>query len=213
MVDIENTEPEVIQKTFTPLAAERITGVTRMQQRNWRRFGYLGSNGGAVAEFYAYDLVEIWVIGMLAERGIGPARGRKAAASIALRILAHAEQRPAAFPADILPTIENPTLYFTAYPSCGSARFFVWFPNDLIGFGDHVEDLIAGRGLFGHVGDVLPESVTDLRASGALIVLDLESLAIQFLERTGPLFQQNPASYPVVKRGPGRPRKPPTKET
>ena len=168
---------------FTPLEAERITGVARATQANWRRFGFTPRYAGH-ARYGVFRLSELWAIGLMSERGVGPERARKVAGSVALRIAAHAEASPEAFPGPV----GDPSIYRNATPSGGLARFFAWFPSDMIGFGDSLDDLIAGRGLFGWAGGVLPEGGGDLTLPGALIVLDMKSLAGTLLRRAGPLF-------------------------
>src|ERR1700712_2497171 len=117
-------EPIYIPRQFTPPEVERFTGVARATQRNWRRYGFIPHHVGH-ARFQPSALIELWVFGLLGERGIGPDRARKVAGSIALRITAHAECRREAFPA----AVADMSLYATAFASCGLARFFAWFPS------------------------------------------------------------------------------------
>jgi hypothetical protein len=61
--------------TFNPGEAERITGVSTVQQRDWRRRGYLPANEGH-ARFDAFSLGELWALKLLADRGIGPQQSK-----------------------------------------------------------------------------------------------------------------------------------------
>lgn len=68
---------EITLTQFTPGQAEKITGVSVVQQRNLRRHGYLISNEGH-ARFNAFGLARLLAIQILADRGIGPALTAKA---------------------------------------------------------------------------------------------------------------------------------------
>ncbi len=61
---------------FTPAEAERITGVNVTLQRDWRRRGFLPSNEGH-ARFDVFSLAKMRFLGVMSERGIGPASTEK----------------------------------------------------------------------------------------------------------------------------------------
>lgn len=63
---------------FTPAEAERITGVSTAQQRDWRRREFLPANEGH-ARFDLFQLASMLVLKVLADRGIGPAAAREEA--------------------------------------------------------------------------------------------------------------------------------------
>jgi hypothetical protein len=66
-----NLKFEVV--TFSPAEVESIAGVSPSLQRDWRRRKFLPKNAGRHARFDAYQLMEIWAMRALADRGIGPA--------------------------------------------------------------------------------------------------------------------------------------------
>lgn len=71
---------------FTPGEAERITGVTTVNQRNWRRWEFLPKAEGH-ARFDAFALAEMWVLKLLSDRGIGPQLGKEVASICAAGIM------------------------------------------------------------------------------------------------------------------------------
>lgn len=56
---------------FTPSEVADITGISLDNQRNFRRSGYLPKNSGH-ARFSLHDAARLLVIGLMAERGVGP---------------------------------------------------------------------------------------------------------------------------------------------
>ncbi|MDO9638115.1 MAG: hypothetical protein Q7J44_06210 [Pseudotabrizicola sp.] len=62
---------DVAFNLFTPADAAKITGVSQTLQRNWRRHGYLPEGEGHT-RFDVFSLAELYALGMLAERGVGP---------------------------------------------------------------------------------------------------------------------------------------------
>ncbi|QTI79020.1 hypothetical protein IAI58_15505 [Roseomonas marmotae] len=75
--------------SFTPGEAERITGVSTAQQRDWRRRGFLPSNEGH-ARFDLFSMAEMWVLKLMADRGIGPQAVKEVAGTCATGIAWHA---------------------------------------------------------------------------------------------------------------------------
>ncbi len=75
--------------TFTPAEAERITGVPTVQQRDWRRRGFLPSNAGH-ARFDAFNLAELLTLKRMAERDIGLQAVSKIAPWVTRSIVWHA---------------------------------------------------------------------------------------------------------------------------
>ena len=65
---------ELTFNRYAATAAERITDVSAMLQRNWRRHGYLPTNEGH-ARFDLFELAQLRALGMLAARGVGPNLG------------------------------------------------------------------------------------------------------------------------------------------
>lgn len=62
---------EITPMTFSPREAERITGISVDQQRDYRRHGYLPKVDGH-ARFDAYDLAKLYFVKAMADRGVGP---------------------------------------------------------------------------------------------------------------------------------------------
>jgi hypothetical protein len=75
--------------TFTPSQVEAITTLSTTLQRDWRRRGFLPYGDGH-ARFDAMDVAELWVMKLLADRGIGPQQGRDCAPWPAYGIVARA---------------------------------------------------------------------------------------------------------------------------
>lgn len=62
--------------TFTAREAARITGVSPVQQRNYRRHGYLQGTDAGWNRFGPSEIAELFVMNQLSERGIAPAHFR-----------------------------------------------------------------------------------------------------------------------------------------
>lgn len=84
---------------FTPGEAERITGLTTVMQRDWRRRGFVGASEGH-ARFNGFDLAEMWALKLLSDRGIGPQHGREVADWLAGGIMLYALQDRRAYEGD-----------------------------------------------------------------------------------------------------------------
>ncbi|MCX5513738.1 hypothetical protein C3941_13660 [Kaistia algarum] len=96
---------------FTPAEVEKITGLSTMMQRDWRRRGFIPVVGGH-ARFDPFSLAEIFVMKLLADRGIGPIHSRGVAEWCAIGIL------------------WNALLWVDAYEG-DHLRTFEWYPEDV----------------------------------------------------------------------------------
>lgn len=96
---------------FSPADLERVAGLTRVMQRDWRRRGFLPTMDGR-ATFDFIQIAQFWFMVHLAQRGLGPKSSQKAAAlaaravaeallhlegAVELPVKASASQIPAAF--------------------------------------------------------------------------------------------------------------------
>lgn len=57
---------------FTPSEVAEISGISLDNQRNFRRSGYLPKTSGQHARFTLHETARLLVIGLMAERGVGP---------------------------------------------------------------------------------------------------------------------------------------------
>lgn len=91
--------------TFTPGEAERITGLSTMMQRDWRRRGFIESTEGH-ARFDAFALAELMVLKMLADAGVGPQDGVEIAKFCAAGVMWHSLQWVDAYEGDYQRALE-----------------------------------------------------------------------------------------------------------
>lgn len=73
--------------TFTPAEAAKISGVSVVLQRGWRRRGFLPREEGH-ARFDAFAVAELMILERLAHRGIGPQAGKAIAGTCAAAAVA-----------------------------------------------------------------------------------------------------------------------------
>lgn len=85
--------------SFTPGEVEKITGLSTMMQRDWRRRGFLPTAAGH-ARFDPFALAEIFVMKLLADRGVGPVHTKEVADICAIGILWHALRTVDAYEGD-----------------------------------------------------------------------------------------------------------------
>lgn len=86
--------------TFTPGEAETVTGLSTTMQRDWRRRRFLSAPDGKQARFDAFGLASLWTAKMLADRGIGPAESHGILQYCAAGIVWHALQLVDAYEGD-----------------------------------------------------------------------------------------------------------------
>lgn len=91
--------------SFTPGEVEKITGLSTMMQRDWRRRGFLPSMAGH-ARFDPFALAEVFVMKLLADRGVGPVHSKEVADWCAIGILWHALKTVDAYEGDHLRTFD-----------------------------------------------------------------------------------------------------------
>lgn len=75
---------------FTPAEAERVTTLSTVNQRDWRRRGYLLSTTSGHARFDAFALAETWSLKLLADRGVGPQEAQSVARLLGASIVRQA---------------------------------------------------------------------------------------------------------------------------
>lgn len=88
-------------ETYTPQEAEVITGVPQTTVRNWRRAGYLERHAGH-ARYTVADLLVIYSMGMLVDRGITVKAAQAFAPGTARAIFQSLLYRDAAYAPDLL---------------------------------------------------------------------------------------------------------------
>ncbi len=84
---------------FGASEAERITGVSAMRQRDFRRHGYLPPITGR-ARFDVFELAELFVLKIMMDRNIGPQEAMNVTDICALGIVWHALMEKGAFAGD-----------------------------------------------------------------------------------------------------------------
>lgn len=190
---------------FTPYQAEKITGLSVANQRDWRRRGYLKQNHGH-ARFDAFDLAEIMVLSDMSRRGIGPKDASPLSALCASAIVYYALRWIDAYEGDHMRAYEWNAHVYPEGISWGTkaewlakvilkergyhvipAPYFVWWAN--------------GSELWVHSLDkAFSDGVSDdPRWDGPVIVLSLEALGGRLIRRCEtPIvhveFGENPSS-------------------
>lgn len=112
---MQNIQFEPVQ--FGAAEAERITGMSQATERNNRRQGYLEAPSGR-ARHQGHGLALRLVMAVLAERGLGPAKGHPIAAAAAALIYRFALRQPGAIAgikADSPLTGPGPKRFLVAY--------------------------------------------------------------------------------------------------
>jgi len=157
--------------TFTPGEAERVTGVSTVQQRDWRRRGFLSAGDGGWTMYRSIDLAELLVMRQAAALGVGPAVAKAWATSAAWRIQQFAEQ----FPGVVEDQTEGEVGSRMRWHSDPPQRFLIVTH----GTGAHFTDSIDS--LFGSEDVITPHTA----AIGSAVVIDLRSLALELFHRAG----------------------------
>lgn len=163
---------------FSAAEAEAITGLAVMEQRNWRRRGYLPPlPDSRHARFGVTDLAEMQIRAALAFRGIGPARSEAIGPSCALRITAHALGWSNAWTGNPWDAPGETWGCKAEWLTAGAVgvrknRFFVWTEETHL-FTDNVAACFDGT-----------VDLPRLRP-GPVVVLDLEAMGGDLLDRAG----------------------------
>ena len=164
--------------TFEAREAEWITGVGRQIQREWRRRGFFAWEGEGRADHKLHDLARLIVMGVLADRGIGPSMSMDIATSAALRIEYFALNVPS--------SIEDSTgdEFERALARSGRPRVaaFVGWTNKAI---RPERFLVAEAGGITSLTNDLNTVFTAPNFDGAVVVLDLEVLGTTIATRAG----------------------------
>jgi len=90
---------KIVLNRFSPAEAAKIVQVSTTLQRNWRRHGYLPVAEGH-ARFDVFALAELYALGVLAARGVGPHQGIEVAELIGAGIVWNALAVRAAYEGD-----------------------------------------------------------------------------------------------------------------
>ncbi|MFT3724633.1 MAG: hypothetical protein QM773_13750 [Hyphomonadaceae bacterium] len=91
--------------SFSPAEVAEITGLSTLMQRDWRRRGYLRSTDGH-ARFDPFDVLEVWSMKELADRGVGPVHSKDVAEWVAIGAMYHATTFREAYEGDHYRTFE-----------------------------------------------------------------------------------------------------------
>lgn len=195
MVDTIPLEPQFRYRKFSAAECECITKIGQQSVRNWRRLGYLPSYFGKHASFFPKDVLEIWVFDLMTKSGISPSATKRYANHIAALVMDLSERNPNAMLADM------DACLFKPIPG-GTARYVVIFPSGIIGLGGDIASILTGCGTFTRSADSKQIETGDLAMNAALVVLDIETLAAEFVARSGALWVPNPLF--IKSSGPAR---------
>lgn len=194
-----HSHPEELQfklAEFAPVELEQITTLSRMMQRDWRQRGFLPKSDRH-ARFNVFEVVNVWVMKMFSDRGIGPARSSSVTPRIAAAIVAYVmsweeaawggltDEVLAVARGSKVPHLDwmryNPQFSTFAltemlFDSLDVGRVereesVIWFPNDEVAFGSISN--IAGA----------PAKGFDPRFDGAAIVLSIDRIAENLIRR------------------------------
>ncbi len=169
---------KIEQITATAADAERLTGLTQTVQRDWRRHGYLPRFDGW-AQYDLKALASLLFMHKMAQRNIGPMLSSQHADSVGLRIARFAAKSIDCWTGDIdrVPgeTWAEKHRWLNPFRPVGDPdlRFFLWAADGTPHFTHSVDAFFNDR-----VSD-------DPTVAGAVVVLDLESMASVLLTAAG----------------------------
>ena len=171
---------------FKASEAARITGLSTVLQLDYRRRGYLPTSKGH-ARFNAIDLAELWTLRVLADRGIGPQRGKIVSRACAEAMVLFALKDKAAWSGWPRGLLKAPTPWLdmdfanSHFSERRSEHLLVWW----------------GEESFVWTND-LSEAFVSARPNGseaAAIVLDIEFAGVELLQNAaGPLVKVEKAN-------------------
>ena len=183
---------------FSAAGAEDLTGVGVLQQRNWRRHGFLPPvEASRNASFHLPELCELLAYQLLATRGIGPTAAQAIVPDAARGIMFHvlgwtnAYSGPGKRPEPSLFWGEMANVHRVKIMGQDGSlpiplRYLVWWGDDTPSFADSLDAAVNG----------LPSS--DPRVSaGAVVFIDLEAAASGLIVRAAVPFVHVEAAPPV----------------
>jgi len=186
---------------FTPAEAALATGVSAVQQRDWRRRGFLPQNEGH-ARFDACEIAAMWTMRLLSDRGVGPSETGEIAKWAAAGIVSASCKWVDAFglatsgiPGDNISWkrraefLKQKVLRSAGY-NLEPAPFLIWWAN-----GAHTFHFSVDQAFKEHLSD-------DERYVGPVIVLDLASLGTDLLKRLSKPFATIEISGDIAGGGP-----------
>lgn len=169
---------------FSPGEAERITGLSTVMQRDWRRRKLLPEPAGpGHARFNAFDLASMWTRRLLSDRGIGPQETEEIGRWCAFGIIWHAlmwidswEGDHEKFEAPTWPLKAQAMARKVIFAENGGfrvlpARFFIWWAD-----GSHMWHQSVDAAFNA-------DESSDPKYTGPVIVLDLMSLGFELVDR------------------------------
>lgn len=203
--------------TFTPAQAARISGVNATLQRDWRRRKILPPLTQATASYTAFEVAQLMALNALAEQGLSPLSYKTVAGKLGACIVARALlekraymgalERYTPFDDEGLERILSSEQHFPLEMRGSAmedalASWQLWNLSKSITkqAGYSVTGLEAfiqfADGSFEFYGSAITafETIddTDPRLQGAIIVVDLRSLGVEFLRRTGAFVYIDP---------------------
>lgn len=166
----------------------RISGLTPLMQRQWRMRGHLPdlSDSKKRAGYSPLQLVQIWIMKMFSDRGIGPTTSEGIAGQCARAVISRALQSPDAYLVDeqtsarFEPELCRAQLLEAVLHGVPHSeiirqtpRFFVWFADDQMFWADRLDEVIGKR--------------SGGASAGPALFLDLHSIANDLLREAGHL--------------------------
>ena len=183
---------------FSAAGAEELTGVGSLQQRNWRRHGFLAPVAeGRNASFYLPEICELLAYQLLATRGIGPTAAQAivpdASRGIMFHVLAWVDAYggPGKWPEPFLAWTEVANVHRVKIMGQDGSlpiplRHLVWWGDDTPSFADSLDAAVNGL------------ASSDPRVSaGAVVIIDLEAAASGLIARAAAPFVHVDAAPPV----------------
>ena len=183
---------------FSAAGAEELTGVGVLQQRNWRRHGFLAPvEANRNASFFLPNLCELLAYQLLATRGIGPTAAQAVVPDAARGIMFHvlawvdAYSGPGKWPEPSLQWIEVASIHRVKIMGQDGSlpiplRHLVWWGDDTPSFTDSLDAAVNGV------------ASSDPRVSaGAVVFIDLEAAASGLIDRAAAPFVHVKAAPPV----------------
>ena len=167
-----------IFEKFSPAEVARVTGISQDLQRDWRRRGLLEKKTQGWEQFDLDDLVKLSVAGLLIDRGLPASVALNAAVAPNIQFLTIIAERSTEFDPR-LPEHEqnNWATKIPEFTKRRFRRFYVWAKPI------HPYDLFVG--VTDNVNELFDKWRQEGKDAGAAVVVDLEWLADQIIERTG----------------------------
>ena len=195
--------------TFTPAEAAKISGVNATLQRDWRRRKITRPLEGPQARFTPFEVAELMALGALAGKGLSPLSFKGVAGKLGACIVKKALTIRSAYmgPADLVLSLDMERLE-SIRGSRHDLDDHIWswraaaLARSVIGREGHMDvDYDAfiqwAEGSFDFYRSLISpfEQIddNDSRMAGAIVIVSLRALGIEFAKRAGPIVSVSQA--------------------